>query len=120
MRRNRFVTSILVAAFALGAALVAPADAQKPPPDFALKTKDGSPGPVTFSHEKHKEGAEKCTACHTKIFKMKKDTTPDMTMAKMNAGQSCGTCHNGKTEVNGKKVFATADKDKCETCHKKQ
>jgi c(7)-type cytochrome triheme protein len=116
MRKIRTVVVVMACTFAL--ALPAPTAAQKAPVDFELPKADGSPGPVTFSHEKHKEGAETCTACHTKIFKMKKGTTGGMTMAKMGEGQSCGTCHNGKTEIKGKKVFDANDGEKCATCHK--
>jgi len=60
-----------------------------------------------------------CTDCHTKIFKMKKGTSGDMTMAKMKAGEQCGVCHDGKKQVGSKVVFATDDKANCEKCHKK-
>ncbi|MBI4587318.1 MAG: hypothetical protein HY725_00650 [Candidatus Rokubacteria bacterium] len=108
---------------AMGIALLAlgPAQAQvKIPPDFAFEKGKESPGPVTFSHEKHKEKAEKCTVCHTKVFKMKKGTTGALTMAAMKEGKLCGTCHNGKTEMGGKVVFAVDAKENCENCHKKQ
>lgn len=92
----------------------------KIPPDFAYEKGKDSPGLVTFSHEKHKTNVEKCTACHTKVFKMKKGTTGTATMDQMKAGQQCGTCHNGKTEMGGKVVFAVDAKEKCESCHRKQ
>ncbi len=110
----------LALGLAIGLLLAASGAAQvKIPPDFAFEKGKESPGPVTFSHEKHKEKAEKCTVCHVKVFKMKKGTTGALTMAAMKEGQLCGTCHNGKTEMGGKVVFATEDKAKCETCHKK-
>ena len=56
---------------------------------------------MTFSHEKHKAKGDKCTSCHVKVFKMKKGTTGPLTMEKMKAGEQCGACHNGKTEVGG-------------------
>jgi c(7)-type cytochrome triheme protein len=91
----------------------------KPPADFKFATGKDSPGPVTFSHGEHKEKAEKCTACHVKIFKMKKAQDAPYTMERMKNGQLCGACHDGKTEVAGKVVFATTDKANCERCHKK-
>ena len=91
----------------------------KPPADFKFEAGKDSPGSVTFSHEQHKAKVEKCTACHVKVFKMKKGQTGPLTMAKMKAGEQCGACHNGKTEVAGKMVFTTDDKANCETCHKK-
>jgi len=117
MRITRIIV-LAIAASVLAIGMPPASEAQKAPSDFELPKGEGSPGPVTFSHEKHKEGAEKCTACHTKVFKMKKGTTGGMTMAKMAEGQSCGTCHNGKTELKGKKVFDANDSDKCKTCHK--
>ncbi len=110
----------LVMGLGLWLSPVGPADAQpKPPADMTFERGKDSPGPVTFSHTRHvAAGNEKCTACHTKVFKMKKGTSGPLTMAKMNAGELCGTCHNGKTAVKDKVVFATADKQACQKCHK--
>jgi c(7)-type cytochrome triheme protein len=75
--------------------------------------------PVTFSHETHVTQQKlKCTDCHTKIFKMKKE---DLKMTKEAHGQdkNCGVCHNGKTEFNGKKVFSQGSDADCAKCHKK-
>ena len=79
----------------------------------------GNEGKVTFSHEKHRAKVEKCQACHTKVFKMKKGTTGPLTMAKMKAGEQCGACHNGKTEIGGVRPASVDDTAKCETCHRK-
>jgi cytochrome c5 len=67
MRRHPRVTLVLVAALALGAALVAPADAQQPPADFTPKTKAGNgktevKGKKVFSVD----GGDKCATCHKK------------------------------------------------------
>lgn len=120
VRSIRLVNLALAIVFGIGLLTVAPGDAQvKPPADFTVeKTKD-SPGPVTFSHEKHKAKVEKCTACHTKIFKMKKGQTGPLTMDKMKAGEQCGVCHNGKTQVGGAVVFAVSEEASCAKCHKK-
>ena len=120
MRSIRLVNLALASVLGIGLLSVAPGDAQvKPPADFTIeKTKD-SPGPVTFSHEKHKAKVEKCTACHTKIFKMKKGQTGPLSMDKMKAGEQCGACHNGKTQVAGAVVFAVSEEASCATCHKK-
>lgn len=121
----RFAHAPALAAPIVGVALwlapARPADAQpKPPADFTYPQGTDSPGPVTFSHARHVQaGVDKCTACHTKVFKMKKGTSGPLTMAKMNAGQQCGTCHNGKTAVKGTVVFSTADQQACQNCHKK-
>lgn len=110
----------LMIAFALGLFAISPGAAQvKPPADFTFEKGKDSPGPVTFSHGQHKEKVEKCTACHVKVFKMKKGQTGPLTMATMKAGQQCGACHNGKTEIGGKTVFTVDDKGNCERCHKK-
>jgi c(7)-type cytochrome triheme protein len=116
------VLGVLVMAIAVGWWAPRHGAAQaKFPPDFTFDQAKDSPGPVTFSHERHKAAGaiEKCTTCHTKVFKMKKGQSDNLTMAKMNAGESCGTCHNGKTQVGGKVVFATSDKATCGNCHKK-
>ena len=112
---------VCAASLMLAVLVTLPATAQqiKVPPDFAFPQGKDDPGVVTFSHEKHKAQVEKCTACHPKVFKMKKGQTGVFTMAKMKAGELCGTCHNGKTELAGKVVFTVDDKVNCEKCHKK-
>jgi c(7)-type cytochrome triheme protein len=118
MRWSWFVALV---ALACGGAIgvVASVEAQKLPPPITFEQGKDSPGPVTFDHAIHKEANEKCTVCHTKIFKMKKGTSGNLTMAKMQAGESCGVCHNGKTEVKGKKVPASDDAAQCASCHRK-
>lgn len=85
----------------------------KAPADFTFDQGKDSPGKVTFSHEKHSAKNPKCTDCHTKIFKMKRGTTPDITMASMEKGQTCGACHNGQA------AFGVKDQASCIKCHKK-
>ena len=119
--RRAIVAGLAVAvAVAAAFAVASPVDAQpKSPPDFSFDQGKDSPGKVTFSHQSHVQKLEKCTACHVKVFKMKKGTTGALTMEKMKAGEMCGACHNGKTEAAGKMVFTTDDKANCEKCHKK-
>jgi c(7)-type cytochrome triheme protein len=50
---------------------------------------------------------------------MKKGQDAPLTMERMNNGQLCGACHNGKTAVKGKAVFPVSDAANCERCHKK-
>ena len=124
MRRMVSLGSALVLACVSVLAAVGPLGAQDPaaikvPPDFAFEKQKDSPGTVTFSHEKHKAKIEKCTACHVKVFKMKKGTSGPLAMEKMKAGEQCGACHNGKTEIAGAKPASVADDKACETCHKK-
>jgi len=115
----RLATSIAVLGLVSSLFLLSPGDAQvKNPPDFSFPQGKDSPGAVTFSHEKHAAAGNKCTSCHTKVFKMKKGTDA-LTMAKMKAGEQCGACHNGKTDVGGKVVYTVDDKANCERCHKK-
>jgi c(7)-type cytochrome triheme protein len=112
--------SIAVLGLVSGLFLVSPGDAQvKNPPDFSFPPGKDSPGVVTFSHEKHMAAGNKCTSCHIKVFKMKKGGTGALSMAKMKAGEQCGACHNGKTDVGGKVVYTVDDKANCERCHKK-
>jgi c(7)-type cytochrome triheme protein len=73
----------------------------------------GSSGPVTFRHEFHATTQKlKCTDCHTKIFKMKKE---DLKMPKAEHGtnKACGVCHNGT------KAFSQTSEADCAKCHKK-
>ena len=111
---------VIAATLGVVAASSGTASAQvKPPADFKFEAGKDSPGAVTFSHEEHKEKVGGCTACHVKIFKMKKGQTGPINMTKIKAGEQCGACHNGKTEMAGKVVFVADDKANCEKCHKK-
>jgi c(7)-type cytochrome triheme protein len=76
--------------------------------DITIKNEGGN---VVFSHENHVEGAGlKCQDCHAKWYTNTKQHKA-VTMKAMEQGQSCGTCHNGKT--------AFSVKDNCESCHTK-
>ena len=121
MRSLGFCTLLLIAGLIAGllSPSVGPAQPKLPDP-FAFPPGKDSAGTVTFDHAKHREaGTDKCTVCHTKVFKFKKGDTGPLTMAKMKAGEQCGACHNGKTQVGTKVVFTTDDKANCERCHKK-
>ncbi len=120
VRLIRMTSATAVLAFVTSFVLMSPGAAQvKTPPNFPFPQGKDSPAVVTFSHDFHKGKVDKCTGCHTKVFKMKKGSTGELTMAKMKAGEQCGACHNGKTEVAGKVVFTVDDKANCEKCHKK-
>ncbi|MBI2987823.1 MAG: cytochrome c3 family protein [Deltaproteobacteria bacterium] len=85
------------------------------PPDFSYE--ETKPlGAVPFSHKFHVTAKKlQCPECHTKVFQMKKmAASKDMTMAKLNAGEFCGKCHDGK------KAFATKDAKDCSRCHIKK
>jgi c(7)-type cytochrome triheme protein len=85
----------------------------KVPPDFSFEKGKGSLGVVTFSHEKHQAKNPKCTACHTKVFQMKRGKSGPITMAAINQGKFCGTCHNGA------KAFSVKTPADCKKCHVK-
>jgi c(7)-type cytochrome triheme protein len=97
--------TLLACAFFFGSALATPLDKKA---EFA----GGGLGKVTFDSKAHASKGIKCTDCHTKIFPMKKGEVK-ITMADMNAGKNCGTCHNGD------KAFKSADPANCAKCHKK-
>ena len=68
-------------------------------------------GNVIFSHDAHVSTAKlKCTDCHDSLF-VTREKHKHITMAQMQKGASCGTCHNGK------KAFDV--KANCSNCHKK-
>ena len=68
-------------------------------------------GTVAFSGDAHAKAGLKCNDCHPAIFKMKKGGDV-ITMADINAGKFCGTCHK-----EGGKAFGTKD---CAKCHQKK
>jgi c(7)-type cytochrome triheme protein len=82
------------------------------PPGKTVEFDGGPMGKVVFDGKAHAGKGLKCNECHTKIFKMKKGADK-ITMATMNKGENCGTCHNGG------KAFKSSDPKNCKTCHKK-
>lgn len=75
--------------------------------DIVYKEKDT--GDVTFSHAAHVEMFA-CDSCHPDLFTAEKGRNKKATMAAMEAGKSCGSCHNGTA------AFSVAGD--CEKCHK--
>lgn len=76
--------------------------------------------PVVFDHWLHR-AKYTCRLCHVDIgFSLKANAT-GITAADNAKGVYCGACHNGKTEMNGTKVFAACGTDKadkrCDRCH---
>ncbi len=96
--------------------LVKPLDSLEPgaypaPPfnlDIVVHTKSKFMNDVVFPHYVHTLWLT-CTNCHTQIFQMKAGGNPDMTMAKITAGEYCGRCHN-------RVAFPLSD---CNRCHVK-
>ena len=81
--------------------------------DIAFKRKaagmDDVP-PAVFPHWIHRM-QYKCAACHDEPFKMKAGAS-EITMDAIQAGQSCGACHNGKAAFE-------SNFDTCQRCHYK-
>ena len=67
-------------------------------------------GNVNFSHKNH-TSLYKCGECHIGIFKTARSKTK-VSMKEMEAGKSCGSCHDGKT------AFSVATDKDCDKCHK--
>lgn len=102
----RMLLVVLAAAAFIGTAAAVP-------PGKTIEFAGGPMGKVTFDGKIHADKGLSCDACHTKVFEMKKSATK-ITMAAMDKGENCGTCHNGK------KSFNSSDPAKCATCHKKE
>jgi len=76
--------------------------------DIVIRTKSNFMNDVVFPHYVHTLWLT-CTNCHTGIFQMKAGGNPEMTMAKIAAGEYCGRCHN-------RVAFPLSD---CNRCHVK-
>lgn len=82
-----------------------------------------SMAPVVFDHWLHRAKFT-CGLCHVDLaFAMKEGATEIKASDNM-AGYYCGTCHNGKMTVDGRKVFSSCAKqvtaenrDTCDRCH---
>ncbi len=104
MRFIGLVLTLLIAVAFVGSAFAVSSDKK-------IEYADGSTGKIVFDGKVHADKGLKCTDCHTKIFQMKKGAK--ITMADMNTGKNCGTCHNGG------KAFKSSDPGNCGKCHKK-
>ena len=82
------------------------------PADLVFDQAKDAPGRVVFSHHSHVAlEANRCGACHPRPFKMLRPSR-HAAHAEMDAGASCGSCHDGK------KAFGTADAERCDACHR--
>ena len=80
-------------------------------PGKTVEFEGGGAGKVVFDGKTHADAGNKCADCHQSgLFKMKKGEAKH-TMKDMQAGKSCGACHNGT------KAFTV--KANCNKCHKK-
>ena len=110
VRRIERYGVIVVAATVLAIGVQATAQQLRLPQDAVYAKAPGSPGKVVFSHTSHVAYSEKCTACHVKLFPILRPTR-QVTHAFMEAGESCGACHNGQM------AFGPGDPATCTRCH---
>jgi c(7)-type cytochrome triheme protein len=107
--RGLLLGAVLGSAVALGAQAL-----PRLPGPIAIPRSADSPGQVTFLHETHLDPARPdCTTCHPRPFRILKESQkarPAITHARMEQGELCGRCHDGK------KAFAL-DED-CTDCHR--
>jgi c(7)-type cytochrome triheme protein len=75
--------------------------------DLELATSPNKAYTAVFPHNTHTQWLS-CANCHPSIYPLKREGDPEViTMAKINAGESCGVCH-------GKVAFPTTA---CVKCH---
>jgi c(7)-type cytochrome triheme protein len=104
-------TAVAAAGVPAGGGRGAAAPALRLPAERVLKDSTDSPGPVVFRHSTHFALAgNTCLGCHPALFKMLKRVFRGQ-HAQMDAGQTCGRCHDGK------RAFGTADAESCGSCH---
>ena len=83
------------------------------PPTSSSKAARTAPGPVTFSHEEHKEKVGGCTACHIKIFKMKKGQDAAVHDGEDEGRASCaGPATTARRRSRGRSSSRSTDKAK--------
>lgn len=105
------LTLLAVASFTAAGAGEDPQKELRLPADFAIVGTDGSPGTVVFRHTTHAPlTGNSCVTCHPQPFPIL-HPLGKVAHADMNAGRSCGTCHDGKS------AFGTADGASCRECH---
>ena len=81
------------------------------PADAVYQHTVGKDSAVVFSHATHVPlASQRCTACHPRLFKILAPTT-GISHAQMNAGQSCGACHDGEH------AFSVKSAESCVACH---
>ncbi len=99
-----------VVALVVAVSLVLAMTAFAVPSGKTVEFPGGAMGKVVFDGKIHADHGLKCSDCHPAIFKMKKGGD-HITMAEINAGKFCGTCHK-----EGGKAFSAKQ---CAKCHKK-
>ncbi len=116
MRAQRYTwgsTVVMLSMVALGSALTVQALPRLPDGIKIARSVD-SPAQVVFNHATHVDDkSPNCTACHPtpfRILKSSQATRSPIVHARMEKGEQCGICHNGK------KAFALDDD--CTFCHR--
>lgn len=104
MKKLLVVAIVVVMTFALSAVAFAV------PGGKTVEFDGKGAGKVVFDGKLHASKGNKCSDCHPGVFKMKKGATA-ITMKDMEAGKTCGTCHNGT------KAFSANDAANCAKCH---
>lgn len=80
-------------------------------PEVVYDKSSDAPGPVRFDHRTHSERLQnKCATCHPQTFRILRPTRRT-SHAEMEAGGSCGACHDGQ------RAFGLQDAERCEKCH---
>ena len=110
---RRYGVKIGVAALFLVAGLPLALEAGLAAPgDMVFEREGVEPGdpfpPTTFPHWIHRLNF-RCYVCHTALFEMQQGAN-EVTMDRINDGEFCGACHDGKTAFNVE--FQT-----CGRCH---
>jgi len=104
-------SSVAIVAFAAGSPGGPPPPALRLPADVAYELVVGADRAVVFSHETHFALAgNRCTACHPQTFRILAPTR-QIAHREMDAGASCGTCHDGR------QAFGVRDSTACTSCH---
>ena len=112
--RKKMLRWAAVLLVALATGFATGGDLKRLPVDHQFTQGEGSPGPVTFSHQTHVDGdSPDCLACHPSWFRILVKGTPAsgarITHEAMEKGrQACGACHGGK-------AFGFED---CGMCHR--
>jgi c(7)-type cytochrome triheme protein len=102
-----------ISALVAPTALLAASVALTLPADLRFASKD-TPAPVLFRHATHVDAERPgCRGCHPEPFRMLHPLR-HTSHAQMDAGRSCGICHDGK------RSFATSDGERCDRCHSPQ
>lgn len=103
---------LLIPSPARGAQRAAPDGVEvRLPPDLVFKQTVGDSAAVVFRHPTHAAfSGGQCVTCHPQPFKIL-HPTHRTSHAEMNAGRSCGICHNGR------QAFGVGDGAQCARCH---